>query len=545
MRATACRAHGSSRSRASRAAWVRLVVPSLRKIWRRCTFTVVSQIASSCAISLFWRPLARLRSTSSSLGVNSSAEKRESGRGAAGAAWGAWAGCSSCHGKRQRRAAYQHETQALHQHAQLDRGREIAPYPSTSGTGDARVAMVVADDRQRRAGERRGQTVHGQDRRQGPRRRCRHRCAPPPAARSSVSQPAVTTQAAGHSARIACARHSRISGRPSISRTVASRPTAGACGTGSGRYAGSATRAVSSTLELGMIPRPPLRDRRLKVSRSLDLEQPIGQMQQKTSESSRRCRPCRGAVWQESRNRRRGPQSVEGRDRPHVARRQYYERSSSPASRHCRSYPIHAGTALVPLGVAASIRDGLGGFGGLVRPSRGNVRRKRVSWRSRQSGARRRRWCRSSARGVAGRGGHGHRGDPGSRRVHVASDRRAGGPAAGSAGSSPHPWSPSRPVRSSPRRARSRCCPAPSRRAGPSQPPAEAPRAASAAVRGYRLSLAGAGPDRPGRSGPSPDGRRSRRAGHRRGRRVAGAGGGGRGRRLCRRARSRATATCC
>ena len=37
----------SSSSRASRAAWVRLVVPSLRKMWRRCTFTVVSQIVSS------------------------------------------------------------------------------------------------------------------------------------------------------------------------------------------------------------------------------------------------------------------------------------------------------------------------------------------------------------------------------------------------------------------------------------------------------------------------------------------------------------------
>ena len=35
----------SSISRASRAAWVRLVVPSLRKMWRRWTFTVVSQIA--------------------------------------------------------------------------------------------------------------------------------------------------------------------------------------------------------------------------------------------------------------------------------------------------------------------------------------------------------------------------------------------------------------------------------------------------------------------------------------------------------------------
>ena len=43
-------------------------------MWRRWTFTVVSQIVSSCAMSLFGLPLARLRRTSISLGVNSPAE---------------------------------------------------------------------------------------------------------------------------------------------------------------------------------------------------------------------------------------------------------------------------------------------------------------------------------------------------------------------------------------------------------------------------------------------------------------------------------------
>ena len=112
----------SSISRASRAAWVRLVVPSLRKMWRRWTFTVVSQIASSWAISLFGCPAGQVAAQHLEL-LGCEQLGREL-RATGGCRLARSGGRRGGHGNGHRGPAHQHQPDALHQHGEVDRSGE-------------------------------------------------------------------------------------------------------------------------------------------------------------------------------------------------------------------------------------------------------------------------------------------------------------------------------------------------------------------------------------------------------------------------------------